>query len=267
MRVDGVLDTPEELEFLKDRGVYSIEVQYRLRNNLEDFHQLVLRPMLGYKIDDSRTLWLGYTYVAQDVNGEMVSENRLFQMITYSGKINKTPILFMGATRIEERLLEDKNELAIRLRQLIRISYDVFQINQSTKLGLFFQDEVFIRMNQSWAGQAGYDQNRAIVGLELKTKIKDIGMKASIMFLNTLEDIANDLDIPCVGAAVFVLEGPQSHDSASPPQPCHPGFREAKDRDLQLSRLTPPHGPAARARLPATRRGRSRSCTSRRKPG
>ena len=184
MRVDGVLDTPEELEFLKDRGVYSIEVQYRLRNNLEDFHQLVLRPMLGYKIDDSRTLWLGYTYVAQDVNGEMVSENRLFQMITYSGKINKTPILFMGATRIEERLLEDKNELAIRLRQLIRISYDVFQINQSTKLGLFFQDEVFIRMNQSWAGQAGYDQNRAIVGLELKTKIKDTPVTFNVGYMN-----------------------------------------------------------------------------------
>lgn len=184
IRVDGVLNTPEDLEILKDRMVYSIETQYRLKNNLEDFNQLILRPMLGYKIDETRTLWLGYTYVAQDINGEIVSENRLFQMITYSAKLNKSPVVFMGNTRLEQRFIENDSELAFRLRQLLRVSYDLFSLNPETKVGLFFQDEVFLRLNDSWAGQAGYDQNRAVIGLEVKTKIKNTPVTFNVGYMN-----------------------------------------------------------------------------------
>lgn len=186
IRVDGVLSTPEDLEILKDRIVYSIETQYRLKNDLEDFHQLLLRPMLGYKIDETRTLWLGYTYVAQDVNGEIVSENRLFQMITYSAKLNKSPVVFMGNTRLEQRFIENDSELAFRLRQLLRVSFDLFSLNPETKVGLFFQDEIFLRLNDSWAGQSGYDQNRAVVGLEFKTKIKNTPVSFNVGYMNEI---------------------------------------------------------------------------------
>lgn len=183
-RVDGVLDTPEVLEGMKDRGVYSVEVQYRLRNNLQDFHQIILRPMLGYKIDQDRTLWIGYTYVGQDINGEYVNEHRLFQMITYTAKSQNAPLVFMGNTRLEERLLENEEELNFRLRQVVRISYDIFKLKNETKLGLFFQDEVFLRLNESWAGKQGYDQNRAVLGLEVKTKIKNTPVTLNVGYMN-----------------------------------------------------------------------------------
>jgi hypothetical protein len=183
-RVDGVIDFPEELEGLKDKAVYSLEIQYRLRNNLEDFHQIILRPMIGYKLDNEKTLWVGYTYAGTNVNGEIVNEHRLFQMITYSKKLKQAPIVFMGNTRLEERFLENEEEMGLRIRQTLRVSYDLFKLKDDTTFGLFFQDEVFLRLNDSWAGMRGYDQNRAVIGLEVRTKIKQTPVTFNVGYMN-----------------------------------------------------------------------------------
>ena len=46
------------------------------------------------------------------------------------------------------------------------------------------QDEVFLRLNESWAGKQGYDQNRAVLGLEVKTKIKNTPVTFNVGYMN-----------------------------------------------------------------------------------
>jgi len=104
-RVEGEIDA-SDLSILEKPMQYSMEIHYRLKNDMSDFSQLILRPMLGYKLDDTSTIWFGYAYIGSDRNGNFVNEHRTFQMITYSAKIAKTPIVFVGNTRFVAPLSE-----------------------------------------------------------------------------------------------------------------------------------------------------------------
>jgi hypothetical protein len=187
VRVDGVLDEQSKIESNQTKFPYSIEWHYRLKNDAQDFSQFLLRPMLGYNLDENQTLWVGYALITQDRQGEIVNEQRLFQMITIKGKVLNSPVLFLSSTRLEERMLEDYDDLNLRLRQSLRLAIPLIQ-NKNYKLSLIFQDEVFLRLNQTqWAGQRGYDQNRLYLGVEHQTTIgkTPITFNAGYMNLHT----------------------------------------------------------------------------------
>jgi hypothetical protein len=182
-RVEGEID-PTEQSLLDKPLQYSMEIHYRLKNDMSDFHQLLLRPMLGYKLDDTSTIWFGYAYIGQDRNGNFVNEHRTFQMITYSAKIGKTPIVFVGNTRLEQRMLENEQEMNHRIRQMVRFSADLFKIKNGT-FALFFQDELFLRLNETnWSGKSGFDHNRLVIGIDYKTKIKNTPVTFSAGYMN-----------------------------------------------------------------------------------
>ncbi len=182
-RVEGEIDACD-LSILEKPLQYSMEIHYRLKNDMSDFHQMILRPMLGYKLDDTSTIWFGYAYIGQDRNGNFVNEHRTFQMITYSAKIGKTPIVFVGNTRLEQRMLENEQEMNHRIRQMVRFSADLFKIKNGT-FALFFQDELFLRLNETnWSGQSGFDHNRLSIGLDYKTKIKNTPVTFSAGYMN-----------------------------------------------------------------------------------
>ena len=92
-RVEGELD-PVDSSVLENPIQYSMEMHYRLKNDLNDFSQLLLRPMLGYKLTETSTLWVGYALIHQDRSGTIVNEHRSFQMISYSSKLGKLPVVF-----------------------------------------------------------------------------------------------------------------------------------------------------------------------------
>lgn len=169
-RVEGSIDE-QDLRILDKPIQYSMEVHYRLKNDMSDFHQMLLRPMLGYKLDNTTTLWLGYAYIGMDRNGSYANEHRLFQMVTYSAKLGKLPIMFVGNTRLEQRQLENFDEINLRVRQMVRFSADLFKIPKGT-FAIFFQDEIFLRLNETqWAGKSGFDHNRLVIGVDFKTKL------------------------------------------------------------------------------------------------
>ena len=181
-RVEGQFDE-QDVQILDKPLQYSMEVHYRLKNDMGDFHQMILRPMLGYKLDETSTLWLGYAYVGQDRAGNYVNEHRLFQMVTYSAKIGKSPVVFVGNTRFEQRQMENQDEINLRIRQMVRFSADLFKIKQGT-FALFFQDEVFLRLNETqWSGQRGFDQNRLTLGLDFKTKLGNAPTTISVGYM------------------------------------------------------------------------------------
>jgi hypothetical protein len=182
-RVEGVLD-PADNSVIERPLQYSMELHYRLKNDLNDFSQLLLRPMLGYKLTETSTLWIGYALIHQDRSGTIVNEHRAFQMITYSSKLGKLPVVFVGNTRLEQRALENEEDINHRIRQMVRVSADLFKIKEGT-FALFFQDEIFLRLNSTeWAGKKGFDHNRLIIGIDYKTKINNTPVTISAGYMH-----------------------------------------------------------------------------------
>ena len=207
MRVEGTVENPKELEDLENKIAYSMEVHLRLKQDQLNFHQMLLRPMAGYKIDDSTTLWLGYAYILQDRDGQLTGEHRSFQMMTYGKRIGESPIIFLGNTRLEQRHLENTDEINLRLRQMAKVSIDLFKLKDA-QFRLYFQDEIFFRFNQTaWSGPAGFDQNRFQTGLEVKTPINalDVTFNLGYLQVNT-PNSANNLKEIILGVTIKIPE-------------------------------------------------------------
>lgn len=184
IRVDGELDDFSSQESTQSKFPYSIEWHYRMKNDAQDFSQFILRPMLGYNLNEHQTLWVGYALITQERQGEIVNEQRLFQMVTFKGKISDSPLVYLASTRLEERVLENYDELNLRLRQSLRLAIPLME-NKNFKLSLVFQDEVFIRLNQTqWAGPKGFDQNRLYIGFEHQTKIGNTPFTFNAGYMN-----------------------------------------------------------------------------------
>jgi hypothetical protein len=184
IRVDGNLDDLSSEESRQTKFPYSIEWHYRLKNDAQDFSQFILRPMLGYNLDENQTLWVGYALITQERQGEIVNEQRMFQMITFKGKVPTTPIMYMASVRLEERTLENHEEFNYRIRQSLRLALPLVE-NKNFKLSLIFQDEIFLRLNKTqWAGDSGFDQNRLYIGLEHQTKIGNTPISLNVGYMN-----------------------------------------------------------------------------------
>jgi hypothetical protein len=165
LRIEGNIDINAE-----DELPFSIELHHRLRDNMQNFHQFLIRPMIGQRLNDQTTLWYGVAYIATDVQGEIVEEYRLFQLLTYNTKI-KDSVLLVSGTRLEQRFVEHDDLVNHRLRQMIRITFPIWQKNQH-RLDLFIANELFLRLNQTqWAGNRGFDQNRFVIGIDFRTHL------------------------------------------------------------------------------------------------
>jgi hypothetical protein len=79
--------------------------------------------------------------------------------------------------------LENTESMDFRLRQMLRVSIPLFRITEA-KFSLFFQDEIFLRINNSWAGARGFDQNRFTVGVEYARVIRDVPVTFSAGYMN-----------------------------------------------------------------------------------
>jgi len=166
IRVDGKIKNAFTLGHKNFDLLHSTEFHHRLKNEFKDFAQLILRPMLGLELSKHTVIWSGVAYIATEVNGEITNEVRPFQLITYSIGPSETQFRFLLGTRLEQRLLEDEEQISLRLRQFLKLNYDFYKKENHT-LSLFFQDEAFFRLNNTeWAGETGFDQNRIWVGVE-----------------------------------------------------------------------------------------------------
>jgi hypothetical protein len=186
LRFEGSVENPDDLDPKSDKIAYSLEFQFRLKDNVSNFGQAVLIPMAGYRVSENLTLWLGIAHVEQSKNGHIYNEQRLFQMVSFSRKLQNAPVVFVSNTRIEQRVLNDYASLNIRFRQMLRISVELFKF-QGGKLSLFFQDEYFHRLNHSpWAGRSGFNQNRLAVGLDIRTHDSFLPATYTVSYINNL---------------------------------------------------------------------------------
>lgn len=140
---------------------------YRLFDDTSGFGQSIVRPGVGWDINENSTLWAGYGWIhTSPIVGEDTDEHRLWQQWTWSKKCESSKIALR--TRFEQRLVESSDDTGLRLRQFFR-----FQKDLDEKRLFVVWDEIFIGLNDTDFGQrAGFDQNRMFVGLGFKNPTK-----------------------------------------------------------------------------------------------
>ncbi|HOP19802.1 MAG TPA: DUF2490 domain-containing protein [Amphiplicatus sp.] len=128
----------------------------------------IIRPGLGYKVNDDLSLWAGYAWVVSRADGrESLTEHRTWQQATYG--VAKGPWgSLSGRTRIEQRFHEAGDETGYRVRQFLRWSKPIAERWTATAW-----NETFIALNDTdFGARAGYDQNRTFGGLRWRASDK-----------------------------------------------------------------------------------------------
>ncbi|MCA9788494.1 MAG: DUF2490 domain-containing protein [Cyanobacteria bacterium HKST-UBA05] len=147
---------------ITDRVDAAMEFQPR-QSHVSDVDVLLLRPSIGYKVNDYLSVRQGYAWTPSFTPG-FRSEHRVFQDI-----IGKEPLgkwTFTERARLEERFIENAGDPALRLRGLLQASHP---IGHSETWHWVVFDEVWMNLNNTHAGpQQGFDQNWAFAGIRHK---------------------------------------------------------------------------------------------------
>jgi hypothetical protein len=149
------------------RALYYGEIQPRLFDNAGRLGQLLIRPALGYQLSETVSVWQGYAHIIQpgEVGQKGVHEDRSFQQITWSlgavagGKLS-------SRTRFEQRWRTDGDDMALRVRNLLRYTHPLGA--NPTGPALLVSVEPFVALNDTdWGVRSGFDQLRTNIGVEL----------------------------------------------------------------------------------------------------
>lgn len=177
-----------------------LEGQLRWNQDWQHFYQGLARAALGYSFSDRTTVWLGYTFVPTQLQGKpYVGQQELWTGFRY---IMPTEFgTFMFRTMFEADFIRG-DDPRYRPRQLIRYLRP-FEFEQ--RLSLIVWDEFFVRLNSTPSGgSAGFDQNRAFVGLGWSFTP---GVRAELGYMNQyVEDATqtNEVDNNLIMGSLFV---------------------------------------------------------------
>ena len=144
---------------------YWMEGQGRFGDDTSRFSQGIIRPGLGYAINDNWSVWLGYAWVPtqQPFTKTNFDENRIWQQLLYTRKFSN--VSFTSRSRIEQRFVPLGQDVGWRFRQLLKASVP-FPFADS--FSFVISDEYFVNVNQTdWNGNMddGFNQNRAFAGI------------------------------------------------------------------------------------------------------
>lgn len=167
---------------------------YRLFEDAGGFGQSIVRPGLGYALDDTKTLWAGYAWIRTEsrvrvgpVGTMQVDEHRLWQQWTYAPSVGDWK--FLHRARFEQRWVETGDDVGLRWRQFARAQR---VLPGTDGWSLVAWDEVFLNLNDTdWGAESGYDQNRLFLGVALQD-FPLPGVRGEVGYLNQHLDRATD---------------------------------------------------------------------------
>lgn len=138
-----------------------MEAQGRFSNDASRLGQSLVRPGIGYTLNQQFSVWLGYAWVMTDPKGrDETNEHRIWQQLIWK---KQTPLgNLMTRTRLEQRFLDNGNDTGWRFRQFIKYTHPVY----TDHVYLSVWDEVFVNINSTdWGAHSGFGQNRVFAGL------------------------------------------------------------------------------------------------------
>jgi hypothetical protein len=139
--------------------------QIRLFDDNDGFGQSLVRPGVGYKLTDKLTLWAGYAWICTEPNpSPATDEQRLWQQFTWTHKFDPTTLDVRS--RFEQRFLDTGDDTGLRFRQQFALRRPMGFAPNFTWVAW---DEFFFHLNDTdWGANAGFDQNRAFLGVGWK---------------------------------------------------------------------------------------------------
>ncbi|RFC39978.1 MAG: Protein of unknown function (DUF2490) [Candidatus Nitrotoga sp. CP45] len=155
---------------------YWAEFQGRFGDDTSRFSQAIIRPGIGYAINNTTSVWVGYALVptAAPFSKTTFNERRFWQQLLWSD--NFTFGTASSRSRLEERLAPRLgDDTAMRFRQMFKISVP---LTATPAYSVVASNEYFLNLNNNdWGPRKGFDQNRAFIGIgynfnkEIKSEI------------------------------------------------------------------------------------------------
>ncbi len=184
---------------LKDARLW-LEGQSRWNEDWQHWYQGMARAALGYSLNDRATIWLGYTFLPTQLQGKpYIAQQDLWPAFRYL--LPTEYGTFMFRTIFETNFIRG-DDPRFRPRQMIRFLHP---FDFEPRLSLVAWDEFFVRVNSTqWGGKAGFDQNRAFLGLGWSF---NPGIRAELGYLNQyVEDrnLINETDNNLIVGSLFV---------------------------------------------------------------
>lgn len=145
------------------RWHYWFDAQARYFDLGSGINQYLLRPGIGYEVNDNLTAWAGYARLrARGRSGNVVNEDRFWQQLTWTaGRWNGGKITMRA--RLEQRSVSAADDLGLVLRFNVKYARP---IGDAGKASLILAVEPFVDLRDTdWGGESGLGQNRTVIGI------------------------------------------------------------------------------------------------------
>lgn len=140
-----------------------LEAQERFTNDAERLGQLLLRSLVGYRLNKEVNIGAGYAYIRTDpVGPALLNEHRFYQELNVRLLSTEGGVTLDSRTRFEQRTFEEREDTSLRLRQFVQLKVPV---SGGTKLVAF--TEPFVDLNETSVQRGGLSIWRNFVGVSL----------------------------------------------------------------------------------------------------
>jgi hypothetical protein len=183
-----LIDRDEEDELRQvERIRYAVNFRVRAIDNISKIENLMIRPYLGYDLDEHSTIWVGYAFVPFEEDGKTYHEQRLVQMFTYNGELGeRKAIVYYLRGMSEQRFFNNSpDEMSVRLRAFAKLVVPIPFIPEKFNMRLFVSDELLVNANSTEIrGDIGRLENRFHAGIFHDFKIKNTDATISVAYMH-----------------------------------------------------------------------------------
>ena len=180
----------------KSRWSYWFDAQARFPDLGSGATQFLARPGIGYQQGKNLQMWAGYARIeSENAAGFSRHENRYWQQLNWKAA-SALGGVFTMRMRLEERLVSTGNDTGLVLRFMTRYTRPIGAAGDKK---LMISLEPFYDLNDTdWGGEAGFGQNRAVVGIGWKLNDR-LSLSGSYMnqfvWRDSGEDISNHVAV------------------------------------------------------------------------
>lgn len=145
-----------------------LEFQPRVGNDSSHLTSVMVRPAIGWALNQQATIWAGYLMSADSINlssDQYRIENRAWQGFTWKDTTDNKQFTWEARNRLEERFLPGNSDPSLRWRTRIRIEQ---LIPNYSAWSVIASEEIFINLNNNAHNaqlQKGAQQNRLYLGI------------------------------------------------------------------------------------------------------
>ncbi|MGQ2956315.1 DUF2490 domain-containing protein [Agrobacterium sp.] len=140
-----------------------VEAQERFTNDADRLGQLLLRSLVGYRINKDVNIGAGYAYILTDqVGPDRLNEHRFYQELNVRLLSTEGGVTLDSRTRLEQRTFEERENTSWRLRNFVQLRVPISDNNK-----LVAYTEPFFDLNETGIQRGGLSIWRNFVGVSI----------------------------------------------------------------------------------------------------